>query len=201
MFYKKNETAIIDIAKKYLSGTYTFEEFVNILSSNKKAFNYLRKYSKNKLFFILPDLEKFRNIENTYWIRHNYYNLMYSYLYFLKINVDSFCEEYAIYRKLDKVLPEWFQLDVFLLYEMFPKLDELIEENKLVFELEKICKTQDGVFPIWLQNPEWPVIDNTPLKFIGQTIDPNSYDYDGQEIEYYFLDETTNEKTTIVQLD
>ena len=138
MFYKKNETAIIDIAKKYLSGTYTFEEFVNILSSNKKAFNYLRKYSKNKLFFILPDLEKFRNIENTYWIRHNYYNLMYSYLYFLKINVDSFCEEYAIYRKLDKVLPEWFQLDVFLLYEMFPKLDELIEENKLLFELEKI---------------------------------------------------------------
>jgi len=201
MHSKKVKLATIDIAKKYLSGIYTFEEFVAKFINDKKVYNYAKKYAEKKLYYRFPEIEVFKNIENTYWTRHHYYNLMYSYLFTLNIQVDSYCDEFSIYRKLDNILPEWFQLDLVLLYEMFPNLDELIEGNKLTSELKNLCKCQEGVFPIWLQSPEWPVHDKVPLTFIKQTWNPNNHDYEGQEIEYYFLDENNNKQIIIVQID
>ena len=201
MFSKKYKLATIDIAKKYLSGSYDFNEFIMKLTETKKMYNYIKKYAEIKLYCSFPDIDVFKNVENTYWNRHYYYNLMYSYLFTLKIEVESYCEEYGIYRNLDKILPEWFQLDVFQLYDIFPNLDELVSENTLTFELKKICKCKNDVFPIWLQSPEWPVNEGTPLTFIKQTANPNSSDYFGQEISYYFLNEKTNEQIIITQVD
>ena len=201
MFSKRFKLAAIDIAKKYLSGAYDFQEFIQKLTEDKRVFNYVKKYFENKLYCSFPNIEFFKNTENTYWNRHHYYNLMYTYLFSMKVDVETYCDEYSIYRKLDQILPEWFQLDVFLLYEIFPNLDELIEENRLIYELKKICKCESDVFPIWLQSPEWPVNDKVPLTFINQTLDPNSSDFDGHEISYYFLDEKTNEQVIITQVD
>ena len=52
--------------------------------------------------------EELCDLENTYWIRHDLYNKMHLFLYIIGIEFDEYVPEYAIYRKIDKLCPEWF---------------------------------------------------------------------------------------------
>ena len=47
--------------------------------------------------------------------------------------------------------------------------------------------------PLWVQEPEWPVSNGKPLKFISQT-------KDGEKVCYEFYDEANDCKTIIEQL-
>ena len=57
-------------------------------------------------------------INNTYWQRHDFYNIMYSYLFVQGIKVDKYATEYNNFKKLEKVCPEWFQNDIIFLEDI-----------------------------------------------------------------------------------
>ena len=66
--------------------------------------------------------------------------------------------------------------------------------NKRKKELiEKAFNVTKGHYPHWVQEPEWPVHDGTPLRFIRQT-------NDGEVFYFDFEDISSGEKTTIEQI-
>ena len=127
-------------------------------------------------------------INNTYWQRHDFYNIMYSYLFVQGIKVDKYATEYNNFKKLEKVCPEWFQNDIIFLQNTFKDLDEIIQSNKLEERLIQLCKCENHIFPVWLQGPMWPIIDGKPAKFIGQSKLPDELECNDFEICYFFRD-------------
>lgn len=188
MFKRKYQDQAIDIAKKYLTGIIDFEEFVNILIKNEKLLKYFISFIKQNSGRNFPSKEELMIINNTYWQRHDFYNIMYSYLFVQDIKVDKYATEYNNFKKLEKVCPEWFQNDIIFLQNTFKDLDEIIQSNKLEERLIQLCKCENHIFPVWLQGPMWPIIDGKPAKFIGQSKLPDELEWNDIEICYYFKD-------------
>ena len=189
----KNQEQMIEIAKNFLSGKINFEELIDVFLRNNKILTYFSNYTyknRNRNFYTKEQLEK---LDNTYWVRHDLYNQMYSFLYVIGIEFDEYVPEYAIYRKIDKVCPEWFQADIFFLQKKFNNLIELIESNQLEEELKKLCKCQDGNIPNWLQGAKWPIINGEPAVFVKQSMLPEDMKWDDNIIKYYFVDKDGKE--------
>lgn len=191
--HKKIQEQMIEIAKEYLSGKINFEEFKKIFLENDQILFYFSDFSmKNSRRKFYSKAELFR-LDNTYWVRHDLYNQMYSFLYIIGIEFDEYVPEYAIYRKIDKLCPEWFQQDIKFLQKQFENLEELISEKQLEKALRTICKSENGEMPQWLQGAEWPIVNDKPAIFVKQSMLPDEMDFDDFEIEYYFIDDDNNE--------
>ena len=190
---KKIEDQMIEVAKEFLSGKIHFEELINIFLGNDKILVYFNEHIKNNWNMRFYNKEELCDLENTYWIRHDLYNKMHSFLYIIGIEFDEYVPEYAIYRKIDKLCPEWFQQDIKFLQKQFENLEELISEKQLEKALRTICKSENGEMPQWLQGAEWPIVNGKPATFIKQSMLPDEMDFDDFEIEYYFIDDDNNE--------
>ena len=96
--------------------------------------------------------------------------------------------------------PEWFQSDYNTLSNIFPNIEELVKNNTLFDEIVRICQAEKE-YPVWLQNPEWPIIDGSVCVFESQTMKPDDMDDSENSIEYTFKNPKTNEIIKIVQYD
>lgn len=88
-----------------------------------------------------------------------------------------------------------------------PEADDLVKnvldslpDNLSIREKKKHAKKQlkqmfrlSGKKPDWVQEPEWPVLNGTPLRFVSQ----KKY---GDLFSYCFVDDLTGEQTIIEQL-
>lgn len=193
MFKKKYKAQTIIIAQEYLMGIIDFEQLVDILIKNDNLLKCFISCIRQKIGRMFPSKEKLMIINNTYWQRHDFYNIMYSYLFVLGIKVDEYAPEYYRFKQLEKVCPKWFQADIIFLENKFKNLYEIIKTNQLEAKLTQICKCENNKFPIWLQGPMWPIIDNEPAIFVRQSKLPNEMEWDDIEICYYFKDLKGNE--------
>lgn len=54
--------------------------------------------------------------------------------------------------------------------------------------------------PKWIQNPAWPITDNRPMYFLGQIKLDNCEHFHDEAAVYVFLDPSTGETRTVIQV-
>lgn len=200
MRYKKE----IKIMKDYLTGVYSTDEFWNILNSNENLMNLLVNNKKRS--------QSSKNNDYPRYIYKMYENnrslsmkiqLMFTITNFLttnKIEYKILNREYKKYSLFQSFLPSWLKIDdeqyLENLWNNSP--NDLTKTDRI-----KWCKNwlkEHFVFknkpPKWLQEPEWPIINNKPLIFVEQKTDTEN---PSKEI-YTFVDEN-GKKYFVEQFD
>lgn len=59
--------------------------------------------------------------------------------------------------------------------------------------LNELFHIEDKKYPHWVQEPEWPMGEKSPMKFIGQ-------ERTGERVRFTFRDADTDEERVIEQL-
>lgn len=103
------------------------------------------------------------------------------------------------YLFLHKILPDWVGVNnVTFLHDLTASVPaNLTKEEQLKWgeaKVKELFKCKDKK-PVWIQAPEWPVIDGRPLIFSHQRTEENG------SVRYYFYDELTNKEEIIEQCE
>lgn len=198
MRYKKE----IEIMKDYLKGVYSTDEFWNILNSNENLMNLLVNNKKRS--------QSSKNYDYPRYIYKMYENnqslsmkiqLMFTITNFLttnKIEYKISNSEYKKYSLFQSFLPSWLSIDdeqyLENLWNNSP--NDLTKTDRI-----KWCKNwlkEHFVFknkpPKWLQEPEWPIINNKPLIFVEQKTDTENplkeiYTFVDENGKKYFVEQ------------
>lgn len=141
---------------------------------------------------------KFNNIA----MRVTIYHMCKLYLQVNKIECSPKNDDEIKYNKLSTICPSWLQFDEELLSDVIQNAPKNLNKSNRI----KWCKAKirdmfkvDKYYPKWLQNPEWPIVDGTPLVFRKQSHSVNDVYTD--RIKYYFYHPETNEETIVEQYD
>lgn len=196
---KKKE--LVEHLIKLLNGDISPNDLMDYFEKNPKSLICFNKYARKKLYSTFDDVNEIKSKLFKKNIRVYVYQLVQGFLYTNKIRYTVGAEEYVLYNQMCNQCPEWFQKDFDLLDSLFTNLKELIKNNELNEKITSICKTTNGIYPEWLQNAEWPVINGIAYTFDSQTILPEDMDYDVDSITYSFINPVTNEKIDVVQFD
>ena len=194
----------IKIMKDYLQDKYSTEEFWNVLNSNKNLMDLLvnnrkrTQSSKDNDYprYIYKMYEKNQSLNMKI-------QLMFTITNFLTTNNIEYKitnRDYKKYSLFQSFLPSWLSInkEQFLenLWNSSPK--DSTKANKI-----KWCKNwikEHFVYnskpPNWLQEPEWPIINGTPLIFVEQETDANN-----PSREIYTFSDVNGEKYYIEQFD
>lgn len=82
------------------------------------------------------------------------------------------------------------------LYERIPKgLGKSAQKKWFREEVKKLFLIEDKHYPCWLQEPEWPMSDGKPMKYIS-----SKKRWGGEGREYLFEDTHTHRTRTIMQI-
>lgn len=151
------------------------------------------------------DIVKNINIDDTQ-IKNQMYILMSKYLKLNKI-------EYSVepvnsqLKLIHDILPDWLfgQDDSWFNILISSSPINIVEDKLKDYYLGKILEAflYEKTPPNWLQNSEWPIIDNQPLLFIGQDGEPESivkskFDH---KITYYFVNQNSGLSYEVEQYD
>lgn len=189
--YKQDTTLqkILINDKKRPKGVYRFNHLSHQLEYDKKAY-------LDSLYLINP--ESLLTIVDITKLEHRYELFAVVKRYFMnrkvKLKFYNKDEEYYIY--LQKLLPEWLNVDCDFLEKIINSVPlNLSKDEKLLWgknrikELFKFEKTP----PKWVQEPEWPIINEKPLIFKYQKENKLG------AIEYYFYNPDTMKDIIIEQ--
>ncbi len=194
-----------DIIKKYLNGTMQYDDFVKCI--NKEMLVYLDEKFKNAVELglkepssVLNTFQKYyewlMKVKDPFFVKASMYEIIY------KIINDNDIAYYNIYEENFRLsleaIPEYLLSDQVCAYiennifSKIPKEFSKTKKNKFVKDECKKVFLYESKKPNWVQESEWPVINNKPLKFISQK-------RDGELVRFYFINEETKEEYIIEQ--
>lgn len=208
-YYKKKYKVEINYLMKYIEGC---ENTLNTYTkmSQSEGFKSLIK----KLIIFLPAFFLYQREVDDYFTRNLKDNIVERVRFFwmckrilsiLSIEVIPFNEEEDTVLLYYDIQPKWLFLND------LEYLNDVIKNHQVVGDRRKTiknCKKRiredfkyDKRPPVWLQNPEWPIINGKPMRFRYQDKNPDR-PYEGylpDEINYYFYDPENGENITIIQ--
>lgn len=185
-------------ASEFISGDISALDFVNFITNDSKSFKYLKKYIHDYTHFLLPEKEKIIECATNYTKRVYLYDAISSYL---NSNEVIYKMNFEYKREIDTrlQLPRWFEANYMELKEILPNIDELIKTKTLKKEITKLCKKTVKYYPDWIYNSLWPIANNRPMVFNGQSNKEDKSILYPTLIDYYFEDELTHETRVITQ--
>lgn len=194
------------IIKEFVEGNVTLDQFWETYINDTS----IRKYISKNGDILAPyysffdvDAEALRRIRlNNIGIRVSIYHMCKLYLQVNKIECFPKNDDETKYNKLSSICPSWLQFDEELLSGVIKNAPKNLNKSNRI----KWCKAEisnmfkvDKYYPEWLQNPEWPIVDGTPLVFRKQSHSVNDIYTD--RIKYYFYHPETDEETIVEQFD
>ena len=198
-----NKEKVINELIEFVEGRMSFKEFQQNYEANKDYYKLLEdvkpnddfQYQKNKsinqcLKFYKWSTALGKNVVHSYIVRYlKYYNF--------EIQPT---EEYLDKLKfISEIQPSYVDIEdeEFLnkIIEETPK--EIFKTNQKKWLKDRIRSIfrYDSKPPRWIQDPEWPIVNGTPLVFKGQTKEKK----DDERVYYYFYNPDTKEEKVIIQ--
>lgn len=199
--YVSYQSKANELCEKFLVGKINFLEFKDkLLCDSNILYSLLFSSLKSSecTYFDYINYYCLLNTKDCFDTRIYYYQEIEMYLKRMGIEKNPINKEYAEYKKISKLCPDWFQNDKKIFERMFDNYDEIIKNNSLEKELEKKCICKCDYFPDWIQYPEWPIEGGMPLMFLGQSDrDEDIIEEDIDTVEYYF--QNHNGKKVIIK--
>lgn len=196
----KSKKQAIQAMQKFVDGQINTDQFWKIYKSNKIFKKILIKDMQeiDKIAYFNP-----LTIENLYnkddiFDRYELFEMIRRYLFRNSISYTGKNKEFEIIQFIQDCQPKWLDVRNKNFWEHIILGIDITKPNSKKLIKEKILTLFkfDKQPPIWLQSPEWPLDNNSqPLKFLKQISINNNC------VQYVFLDENTNEITTIEQFD
>lgn len=194
------------IVKDYVEGNITLKEFWGIYKNDMSIRKCIyREKDKLSSYYSYFDCEKDQldNIDlDNIGIRVSIFRMCKLYLQIKNIDFSPKNNDEVKYKVLSIICPSWLQFDEEFLTGIIQNVPEnLNKTNKIEWCKDKITDMfkVEKKYPKWLQNPEWPILDGTPLVFKRQSHEIDNKNT--ESIKYYFYHPETNEETIIEQFD
>lgn len=201
----QRKAKLINLMRDFLEGRMSVFEFWEVYKENYELRQLLISDSlKNRKFTTYYDpeyliqrvnLNKLRDRLEVFWVVKRYFKT--NRISSIPMNED---EENFIF--LTSIQPDWLDINVESLIELLNSAPEDLEMQ----EKADWCKMRinekfiyDDKPPMWLQNPEWPIVNGKPLVFRYQTSEIE--DFSITKIKYFFYNPETSEEVTIEQYD
>lgn len=198
-----NKEKVINELIEFVEGRMSFKEFQQNYETNKDYYKLLEdvkpnddfQYQKNKsinqcLKFYKWSTALGKNVVHSYIVRYlKYYNF--------EIHPT---EEYLDKLKfISEIQPSYVDIEdeEFLnkIIEETPKEISKTNQKKWLKDRIRSIFRYDNKPPRWIQDPEWPIVNGTPLVFKGQTKEKK----DDERVYYYFYNPDTKEEKVIIQ--
>lgn len=191
----------IEIIRQFVEGDISPKEFEGRLYADPAVEALLKEEINLPSYVTEPDLY-------TYVISQDYLNLecIYNVQVLLSGALSKRRISHALEKKYERLLnlalkvqPRWVSLPSDYLSDLIEEQEKLSSKELKLWLKEKI-RTDFRYLkapPKWLQNPEWPIVGNTPMIFIGQ-LDISELSHD-QAQAYLFLYEREKTFHTITQ--
>ena len=206
---KKDFQPIIDYVECRMSVT----EFQRLFNTDKSLRKVLRTRICTSWYTYLKDYNY--NLQELFENHYDYKNKSWDTIVnragiqgYLILFLDDLHIEYNKYEKYDddykfllKIQPDWIDCNnnsiLQKVIDSIPK--ELSQTQRIKIGKEKVRALfkYDKTYPRWIQNPEWPIVNDKPLVFSRQE---KAKDGDIRTY-YYFYDEDTKEQMVIEQFD
>ncbi|MCB9498421.1 MAG: hypothetical protein H6687_00780 [Bacillales bacterium] len=203
---KERKEQATQTIKKFVEGEMDVYSFWGIYTSDPTIKDMIAKkreplYSLRSYFE--PDLNQLKKARlDSLAIRATIFSVCKIYLTLKKIKFTSRNADIIMYNMFYDICPSWLQMDENYIEELLKKAPEDINKKEKI----KWCKARikeefkkDKIYPKWLQEPEWPIIDGKPLVFKMQTADVD--DVFVNSIDYIFYDPDTKKETIVTQYD
>jgi len=196
----------IEIIKSYVEGNINFGDFLLELNRNDVLRDLLLDKNRNwsNTYIKTNPLEYIQNMdENSLSNKLNLQGVLELVLELNKIGYEA-SQEYS--DKFDLILdsqPRYINTDIgFIEKYITPKESSMTKKEIKTYMRMKFKEyfQFDKKPPKWIQNPEWPIIDDKPLFFVGQFEIKDSNIYHDNGSIYLFIDLDTEKITTITQL-
>lgn len=189
--HKKRE--VIRNMVDMVEGRLSVKDFWTLFLHQDEYLYYIKKKRK-KLLWIREKIISNPNIINldTLDDRIDVIFLVKDYLKINHIKFKSNNEDEKRFYFFEKICPLWVTIyDYDWLAERLGIKDRSIEEMGSIKSLKEKVKSlfkYETYPPKWIQEAEWPIIDNIPALFIRQSSNPDSKEWKEKPIDYYFID-------------
>jgi hypothetical protein len=185
----------------FVEGVMSVPEFEKQISENREIIDLLTKYetlpkyiTENNLYQYIIE-KKLDSIENIYNIQNELSGLLNSKN--IKHKVDD--TNAKLLDIMLKVQPSWLDIPYVYFSELITEAGTLKNRELQVWLKEKIKLKFISLNkpPKWLQTAQWPIVNNTPLIFVGQ-LDISKIRHDDSQV-YVFFNEKENSFLNIIQ--
>lgn len=198
-----NKEKVINELIEFVEGRMSFKEFQQNYETNKDYYRLLEdakpnddfQYQKNKsinqcLKFYKWSTALGKNVVHSYIVRYlKYYNF----------EIQPTEEYLDKFKFISEIQPSYVDIEdeEFLnkIIEETPKEISKTNQKKWLKDRIRSIFRYDSKPPRWIQDPEWPIVNGTPLVFKGQTKEKK----DDERVYYYFYNPDTKEEKVIIQ--
>ncbi len=198
-----NKEKVINELIEFVEGRMSFKEFQQNYETNKDYYKLLEdvkpnddfQYQKNKsinqcLKFYKWSTALGKNVVHSYIVRYlKYYNF----------EIQPTEEYLDKFKFISEIQPSYVDIEdeEFLnkIIEETPKEISKTNQKKWLKDRIRSIFRYDSKPPRWIQDPEWPIVNGTPLVFKGQTKEKK----DDERVYYYFYNPDTKEEKVIIQ--
>lgn len=198
-----NKEKVINELIEFAEGRMTFKEFQQNYETNKDYSKLLEdvkpnddfQYQKNKsinqcLKFYKWSTALGKSVVHSYIVRYlKYYNF----------EIQPTEEYLDKFKFISEIQPSYVDIEdeEFLnkIIEETPKEISKTNQKKWLKDRIRSIFRYDSKPPRWIQDPEWPIVNGTPLVFKGQTKEEK----DDERVYYYFYNPDTKEEKVIIQ--
>jgi hypothetical protein len=202
---KQKKQQLIYYMKDFVEGKMSVYDFWDVFKNNEEIRSLLILDSKkNRKFptyydpeYLLErvDINKLRDRVEIFWTVKRYFKNN-------KISTNPCNDDEKYLKFISSIQPNWLEIDE----ELLTKIVNSAPKELTKKEKEEWCKANiKEMFaytdkpPMWMQNPEWPIIDGKPLIFKYQSNDAK--DHTVSKIDYYFYNPDNGEEVVIEQFD
>lgn len=199
----------VQIIIDYVEGVMPIWEFQAAFKNNlglvkilKNKINkpYLQDYGYNIYDYLNADLKFTKGNWDNVYVRYAVWFDLCEWLKYHNIAFVSFLKYKEDYNFILDIQPSW--VDIIDDQGIFDKIiaevpKDLSKTKRILWGKNKIKEVfkYDKTYPRWIQDPEWPIINGTPLIFSHQ----KRAGKDNERTFYYFYDPDTREETVITQ--
>ena len=115
-------------------------------------------------------------------------------VYFMRRNIflNFYNKDEMIYTELMKIVPEYIDISQWFIDNILdscPYSIGTVERKNYIINVINLKYKYKTYPPKWLQDAEWPIVNNEPLFFIKQDKFPSQIEWDDIDISYYFVDD------------
>lgn len=200
------------IIEDYLSGAIQYDEFIAEVDKCKDIINYLDEIYQERYREGIVDEAIYKHHPNFkavydwcllcgggFFTKSSLYDKVYELIHYKNNSLKYYTKYHDDFNLSLGCIPQYLDGDtssVFIENEIMSKIPEnLTKSQKIKFvksECKRLFNIEGNKYPHWVQSCEWPIINNTPCKYLRSK-------RKGDMVEFIFEDPVTKNEIKVVQ--